>query len=179
MGLVSTQTVRYEDKIISLLSPSFPLLVGEKLPDKVQGRKAVALLLETEYRSVSGNPQGGGAETVLHAAYVDSSEMPYGLLRRTVLETIPVDDPVAVHAINVIGTAWGRANCGRDASVLTTYPFVAGTKECKSEIKITRHAENAIIAVIRDVTERYRLFEAERRAHAETLARQKDAQSVS
>ena len=36
----------------------------------------------------------------------------------------------------------------------------------------------ALIAVIRDVTERYRRFEAEKRAHSETMQRQRDAQAV-
>jgi hypothetical protein len=37
--------------------------------------------------------------------------------------------------------------------------------------------DNARIVVVRDVTERYRRFEAERRAHA-SLARQQDAQAI-
>jgi phage terminase small subunit len=37
--------------------------------------------------------------------------------------------------------------------------------------------DNARIVVVRDVTERYRRFEAERR-NAESLARQQDAQAI-
>jgi signal transduction histidine kinase len=47
----------------------------------------------------------------------------------------------------------------------------------KSEIKVSTHGSDAIVSVVRDVTERYRWFEAERRAHAEVLRRQRDAQS--
>lgn len=51
-------------------------------------------------------------------------------------------------------------------------------EECRCEIKVSRHAQHALIAVIRDVTERYRRFEAEQRAHTETVQRQRDAQAV-
>ena len=45
----------------------------------------------------------------------------------------------------------------------------------KYEVKVTRLGEHAIVVVIRDVSERYRRFEAEKRFIVETTARQKDA----
>jgi hypothetical protein len=43
---------------------------------------------------------------------------------------------------------------------------------------VSPHSESTLVAVVRDVTERHRRMEAERQAHLETVARQKDAQSV-
>ena len=47
----------------------------------------------------------------------------------------------------------------------------------KFEVKVTRLEENAIVMVVRNVSERYRRFEAEKRFVYETAARQKDAQA--
>jgi hypothetical protein len=47
----------------------------------------------------------------------------------------------------------------------------------KFEVKVTRLEENAIVMVVRNVSERYRRFEAEKRFVYETTARQKDAQA--
>jgi hypothetical protein len=48
----------------------------------------------------------------------------------------------------------------------------------KCELKINSHSDSNVIVTLRDVTERYRRLGAERRAYAESLARQKDAQAV-
>ena len=48
----------------------------------------------------------------------------------------------------------------------------------KSEIKVSQRSDDAVIAIVRDVTERYLRFDAERRVHTEALARQKDAHAV-
>ena len=45
------------------------------------------------------------------------------------------------------------------------------------ELKLSRRSES-FVAIVRDVTERVKRFEAEQRATAEALARQKDAQNI-
>jgi len=52
----------------------------------------------------------------------------------------------------------------------------AGSSGTKFEVKLTRLEENAVVIVVRDVSERYRRFEAEKRFVFETTARQKDAE---
>ena len=47
----------------------------------------------------------------------------------------------------------------------------------KFEVKVTRLEENTVVIVVRDVSERYRRFEAEKRFVYETTARQKDAEA--
>ncbi|KAL7573496.1 hypothetical protein ACA910_019813 [Epithemia clementina (nom. ined.)] len=48
---------------------------------------------------------------------------------------------------------------------------------CSCELKVSQKSPESFVAIVRDVTERYRRFAAER-AHAEALARQKDAQTA-
>ncbi|KAL3796954.1 hypothetical protein HJC23_000707 [Cyclotella cryptica] len=45
------------------------------------------------------------------------------------------------------------------------------------EVKVSKSDENSIVVVIRDISERYRRFEAEKRYVYETTARQKDAEA--
>jgi len=47
----------------------------------------------------------------------------------------------------------------------------------KFEVKVTRIEKNAVVVVVRNVSERYRRFEAEKRFVFETTARQKDAEA--
>lgn len=46
-----------------------------------------------------------------------------------------------------------------------------------SEVKVSRYEENCLIIVLRDVSERFRRFEAEKKVVSETTARQKDAEA--
>ena len=52
-----------------------------------------------------------------------------------------------------------------------------GESPTKYEVKVTRLEENAVVVVVRNVSERYRRFEAEKRFVYETTARQKDAEA--
>lgn len=175
-------SVRSEDKVTSMISPSFANLIGEQLPEDCEARRAMALLLEIERQVTDENPQGERLSQVTNAFYIDSSTIPGGTtLRDSMLAEVANDSPKAIRASGMVEASWNRIAKAEDkSSLLMMYPFdtVQG-EECQAEIKVSRHASNALIAVVRDVTERYRRFEAERRAHAEALARQKDAQSVS
>ncbi|GKZ00620.1 hypothetical protein MPSEU_001014100 [Mayamaea pseudoterrestris] len=175
-------SVRYADKVTSMMSPSYPKLVGATLPPTLKGRKTTALMLETDLSSMadSDGNNGSAARSQTVASYVDSSEMPYGrVTRQTVLHGLDASDPEVTKAVGLIGSAWNRfATHDHNDSSLVMYPLqrIGGSKH-KCEIKVSYHTNNSIIAVVRDVTERYRRFEAERRAHSEALARQRDAQS--
>ena len=52
-----------------------------------------------------------------------------------------------------------------------------GRARTKYEVKVTRLEENAVVVVVRNVSERYQRFEAEKRFVFETTARQKDAEA--
>ena len=54
-------------------------------------------------------------------------------------------------------------------------PINRGGSVTKFEVKVTRLDEQALVVVVRNVSERYKRFEAEKRFVIETTARQKDA----
>ena len=178
-------SVRHADKIASMMSPSYPKLVGATVPAALKGRKTTALMLEMELSTltsvIDNDIDGESSQSHTWASYVDSSEMPYGRDRKTVLHKLEAADSEVTKAISLVGAAWNRfSKPDKDDSSLVMFPLecIDGSKR-KCEIRVSYHTNNSIIAVVRDVTERYRRFEAERRAHSEVLARQRDAQSVS
>ncbi len=83
--------------------------------------------------------------------------------------------PRAISFVNMLSRAW-RTN--KDELVFEHDAILqAGNSRTKFEVKLTRLEENAVVIVIRDVSERYRRFEAEKRFVFETTARQKDAEA--
>jgi hypothetical protein len=120
---------------------------------------------------------------VSKACCIDSADIPYDGLsnhNRQFQGEVDASDFVAKEGKSLIMTAWNRAVSVVEDSVLLTYPFVTETGEArKSEIRVSPRGQDAIVCVVRDGTERYRRFEAERQAHAEVLRRHKESQSVS
>ena len=161
-------------KVTSLISPSLSTLVGCELPENIRDHNGVALLVEFERKG--SNPTKYPIQQVY---YVDSYHIPYGgMVRQALLAPIDQSSNLAEQARNIVVAAWDKSS-EEDASLLLHPLKGSKGEECSCEVKVSNHAEYGVVAIVRDVTERYRRFEAERRAHAETLARQKDAQSVS
>jgi hypothetical protein len=174
-------SARSGDKVTSLLSPSFLPLVNWSLPTAISAHKGVALLLETERRGgevrSEENPQGATHRFEnVSGSYIDCSGVPYGGMVRgeSVLgEVNNLADVNAARASDLICAAWEHADRARSETVLM---FHIADRRC--EVKVSPHTESTLVAVVRDVTERFKRLEAERKAHYETMARQKDAQSV-
>lgn len=179
-------SARHGDRMTSLLSPSFLKLVEVELPEGIGNRKSVALLLETDTREESDDSDDDSCSNdgtddeerdlvdVLSCSYVDCTEIPYGGLSDESL-VAEVDESILhkVNASGLIAAAWRHVEKSQSESVLS-YRF----HEQQFEVKVSPHSESTLVAVVRDVTERHRRMEAERQAHLETVARQKDAQSV-
>jgi hypothetical protein len=172
-------SARSGDRVTSLMSPSFLPLVNLSLPDTIRNRRGVALLLETERRggeADSGeNPQGATNHfEIVSGSYIDCTDMPYGGLRgESVLAEVNLADANAVQASDLIYAAWNHTGRSSSESILM---FQFADRRC--EVKVSPHTDSTLVAVVRDVTERFKRLEAERKAHFETMARQKDAQSV-
>ena len=161
-------------KVTSLISPSLSTLVGCELPKSIRDHNGVALLIDFERKG--SNPTHYPIQQIY---YVDSYNIPYGgMVRKALLAPVDQASNLAKQARDIVVAAWNKSS--EEEASLLMYPL-KGSKgeECSCEVKVSNHAEYGVVAIVRDVTERYRRFEAERRAHAETLARQKDAQSVS
>ena len=76
---------------------------------------------------------------------------------------------------DILALAWHI----KEDEILFDYETTAEDESIRTkfEVKVTRLEENAIVMVVRNVSERYRRFEAEKRFVYETTARQKDAQA--
>ena len=98
--------------------------------------------------------------------------------RTNKFEPLSRNDPMtprAISFVDMLSRAW-RTNM--DELVFEHDAILqAGSSRTKFEVKLTRLEENAVVIVIRDVSERYRRFEAEKRFVFETTARQKDAEA--
>jgi hypothetical protein len=170
--------------LVSLLSPAFLDVVEVPIPESVKGRHATALMIETSPGDSSDLQDDEKRGTIVKAQYIDTSEAPYrGWVNHTILENIDKTSFEAMTAATFVEASWDRSKLAsiprnRDWH-MKPHPFVTRKdNKCQTEIKVSQHGDGAIIAIIRDVTERYRWYEAERRAHAEVVRRQQDAQSV-
>jgi hypothetical protein len=170
--------------LVSLLSPAFLDVVEVPIPESVKGRHATALMIETSPGDSSDLQDDEKRGTIVKAQYIDTSEAPYrGWVNHTILEIIDKTSFEAMTAATFVEASWDRSKLAsiprnRDWH-MKPHPFVTRKdNKCQTEIKVSQHGDGAIIAIIRDVTERYRWYEAERRAHAEVVRRQQDAQSV-
>lgn len=134
----------------------------------------------------------GKTRTNVSHRSVFSSEIPYGgSLHSAILAPLPKDSAEVQRAVEIVSAACsehylqidhdddGDTDNSKGSNCLTVHPVQRlNGEEVRCEIKVSQHADHALIAVIRDVTERYRRFDAEQRAHAETAQRQRDAQAV-
>ncbi|KAG7370268.1 hypothetical protein IV203_028014 [Nitzschia inconspicua] len=176
--------------LVSILSPAVFDLMDATLPPSVQDRYAAALMIEMQLKPSDDSNKGRGTEEwgeIIAAQFVDTSEAPYSRWApHTILEEIDPSSFVATTASSFVTAAWEKSNptpASSSSSTTSTWnlkphSFVTEKDEDrKTEIKVSNYGSGAIVGVIRDVTERFRWYEAERRAHAEVIRRQQDAQS--
>jgi hypothetical protein len=170
-------SVRNANKTTTMFSPSFSQLLGAEMPPEVAQLHSAALLLEAKTRDLNSNPQE--CTNVSAAFFVDSSQFPYlgGHNDAAKLVSVDSEDFLAQQAHRLLCGAWDTTKESASSLMVHTVKRVDG-EELNCEVKVSEHSDSGLIAVIRDVTERYRRFEAERRVHMETLARQRDAQAI-
>jgi signal transduction histidine kinase len=176
-------SVRHADKTTTMFNPSFQTMVGGGLPAPVGQLSTSVLIIE----SIGNNETGA---TPSAAYFTDSAHM---LHRDTATDglytlsdsnidnrvNLPLDSHLAEEAWGIFSVAWESRSDSTNTRPLIAHPMhhVDG-EDLSCELKVSARMDNARIVVVRDVTERYRRFEAERRAHEESLARQQDAQAI-
>jgi hypothetical protein len=178
-------SVRYADKTTTMFNPTFQTMVGGGLPSSVAQRSTLVLILE----SASNCEEITGPSA---AYYADSAYkyMPQrdaataGLSSPTDLNidnlpTLALDSHLVKEAWGIFSAAWDSMSDSTNTRQLSVHPMRrADGEDLSCELKVSTNSENSRIVVVRDVTERYRRFEAERRAHVESLARQQDARAI-
>lgn len=178
-------SIKHELKCLTLFSPAFTELLTGKPVMNAAGEHQ-ALVMEIELERVERNTEYFMNATELGAIgkayYVDASDCNFELVHKASVESrVEPDSFHATIGYKMLREAWNFVSDPKKmTSPLVPYEFKRpdGTN-CSCEMKILPHAENGMVAVVRDVSERFRRFEAERRAEAEVMKRQKESQSVS
>jgi len=181
-------SIKHELKCLTLFSPGFStLLTGQHDHSRNGGKLQKALVLELERRSESfeeyfqpDNKMTLDLGTIRQAYHIDSMDLNFDTFQEASIDDQlePTTFKVEI-AQRLLHDAWGFSKGNsKETSPLLPCDFERedGTK-CNCEMKVLPHAENGMIAVVRDVSERFRRFEAERKAEAEALKRQKESQS--
>ena len=166
--------------ITSMISPGFfrNALVANR---RMQIQDISAVVLEHDHDALKGRRSSV-------TAVPNTSEMPNVRVR-----VVPKDDflkvdldedlaqtsksdmvPLTASLTDILARAW--QNDGEEF-VFEQDVLIEGEAPTKYEVKVTRLEENAVVVVVRNVSERYRRFEAEKRFVYETTARRKDAEA--
>lgn len=168
-------------RITSMFSPAYMRLLGATLPLGLDD--SAALMIETYHC-----PKGAASyktnekSQVMKASYVCYSDLPLRAQSRhnTQKDYLSPNSPVAQAALEIVEATWNH--CPSDGSSTSLFVHaqqrIDGGVMSHCEVQVSQHRASSLVAIVRDVTERYRRFEAERRAHSETRARQRDAQAV-
>ena len=180
-------SIKHHHRKTTMISPSFCTLLGAKLPRAVlDHRKSAAIMVETDSMCLDDGKSQTADGRVVVANYIDSAELPYGgALRNAILAVIEPDNLLIEAARTILSHTWNApkelANPPDGTSHLVSLLIdkMDATGELNCEIKVSWQSESSLVAVVRDVTERYIRFEAERRVHAEVLARQREAKMAS
>ncbi|GAX19500.1 hypothetical protein FisN_19Hh075 [Fistulifera solaris] len=162
-------SIRTNQGLSAILSPAFFPLVGAKLPESLHREGSeVALMC-----SVSSSGK-------IKCDYVETNDILVDPHRNhKILQSAENRESVLKGAQELLEMTWNNTVAKGVSTPLLEHPLHGedGTIR-QSEIKISYYSESARVGVIRDVSERYLRLEAERKAHMEMVARQKDAQAV-
>lgn len=189
---ISISVRKMSGSVTSMVSPSFfrPVLANQH-QDRIDDISAIVLELDGKSMEKRRDSYSGIEQAT---AEVHSPQVGMRIIRKADFAGIDLHSPMANTAFQ--GFESGKA----DPMSLRVFTFAdmmarawqskldetvfehdatlsAGGSRTKFEVKVTRLEENAIVVVIRDVSERYRRFEAEKRFVFETTARQKDAEA--
>lgn len=176
--------------VTTMISPSFfqPALIARQ-QENIDGISAVLLEISeldttsrrdsiTDWSKLESRKlEGVGMRIIQKADFADIDL--HSSTRANKFEPLNSSDPMSPRVksfVDMLSRAWmtkmDELVFEHDAILKTT----AGSRT-KFEVKLTRLEESAVVIVIRDVSERYRRFEAEKRFVFETTARQKDAEA--
>ena len=180
-------SVAGEETSSTFLSPSFQGFVAKDQtttttdspaqPPPKSNTKAPGVLLKTK-----GKEEGETHSLhVMDARYIESSHFSStaALDKLTINSIDPKSEEIRL-ATEMIQSCWGVLNKdSKDESVVLLKEFERPNGETiHCELKVSQKVPGSFVAIVCDITDRQKLVEAEKRAHAETMARQKDAQNA-
>mmetsp|Transcript_29734 Transcript_29734/g.46009 ORF Transcript_29734/g.46009 Transcript_29734/m.46009 type:complete len:1225 (-) Transcript_29734:27-3701(-) len=175
--------------VTTMISPSFfqPALIARQ-EENIDNISAVVLEISnidttnrkdsiTDWSKVNAKDlKGVGMRIIQKADFADIDL--HSATRTNKFEPLNRNDPMSPRAISFVDMLSRAWRTKMDEIVFEHDAILqAGSSRTKFEVKLTRLEENAVVIVVRDVSERYRRFEAEKRFVFETTARQKDAEA--
>ena len=180
-------SIKHELKCLTIFSPAFAGILTGQNPTSAAEERALIIEFERDFTDelfpqdqddLPKVPSLGRIDKIYH---IDSTDVAFDSHQEASAEArVEPDSFKAEIASNIVKEAWSFIlDPPKDGSPLLPYDFDRpdGVR-CSCEMKVVPHAENGMIAIVRDVSERFRRFEAERKAEAEALRRQKESQSV-
>jgi len=183
-------SVRHEMKCLTLFSPGFSVLLSGAPNDRIHSQKALVLEIQLEASTfeeafretdIVAMVQQGDTSLIKEAYFIDSTEFSFDTLQQS-HKRHPID-PRSIEARTahrLVRETWSTLRVPEATIIkplLCDFDRLDGST-CHCEMKVIPHDENGMIAVVRDVTERVLRVEADRKAEAESLKRQKEAHSV-
>jgi hypothetical protein len=173
----------------SMASPSFfrPALIARK-EDRMQDITAVIL----EHSNIASGTladlsQTGGFPTtgirIVRKDEFTGVDMHSSTNVKESLECLGMDNEVVSSLVasftEMLIIAWQKTKSRSNEILFEHHDTIADDERMhkRYEIKVSRLEENTIVMVVRDVSERYRRFEAQKRFVYETAAREKDSRA--
>lgn len=181
-------SIRYELNCLTLFSPGFQGIWKNRPADakkeKTESDKALVLELRRDgnYDSPFEDQTSRLSDLgkIFQAYHIDSHDLSFDMFHdASIVDRVELTDDEVTVAQALVAEAWKCLTSKGSTSALVPHDIVRGDgSKCNCEMKVLPHSHNGMVAIVRDVSERFRRFEAERRAEAETLRRQKESQSV-
>ena len=185
-------SVKGRDRTSSVLSPSFHKLLAllqtsssELSPSRTESHETTeqGLLLHTA--SSGEEPRVYDANRIdSHHISPEDDSVEDNITGLKTLGKVPISSQEVETGAGLIHTCWKRLcdeSCSDDGknsgAMIQEYVNEITKEKFTFEIKLSQRADS-FVGIVRNVTERVKLHDAEKRAQATVIARQRDAQSV-
>ncbi|KAL7541449.1 hypothetical protein ACHAXR_013265 [Thalassiosira sp. AJA248-18] len=188
---IAISVQKMSGNITSMVSPSFfrPALIARQQCEKMEDISAIVL----EHSGLAVKSKRG---SITNLSKINADELPdvkIKILKKADFGSVDLHSAGKTDSFECLGRTndamtslvvaftdmLARAWHSESDEVLFEHDTVTedGGVRTKYEVKVTKLEENAVVVVVRNVSERYRRFEAEKRFVFETTARQKDAEA--
>jgi len=165
--------------VITSLSPTFLKIYSKSFSmnfDSTLNAPAITLSIELDADAFK-EPDGGKIKSVTpKILYAVECNNPSGTDERHYFKTgdgVEIDEKEMSSVTELLIKAWKAG----DSDTLLVHDLIHKNGKMRCEAKVTRMEKNALVIVVRDISERSKRFEAEKKVISETTARQKDAEA--
>jgi len=173
--------------VTTSLSPTFLNIYSKSFSlnaDSVANKPAIALSVELGADVFKESEKGSSrisayintAGRTPKIVYGVERDNPSGADEKRYFKTgdgVKIDEKEMSSVADLLIRAWKAG----DGDSLLVHDLVHNTSKIRCEANVTRMEKNALVIVVRDISERFKRFEAEKKVISETTAREKDAEA--